>query len=586
MLARLLGWGVAESAARLNPLGAVLLECKRAFWLAAVLTAVAEVLSIAPVLYMMNMYDRVLTSRSEVTLVSLTLLILGMYGFWSSLEWLRTRLLVRISMRLDWDLAAATFDAAFRRQVGRKKIDVHQMLGDLLLVRQFLTGQSVLALMSAPFALLFVVIAAFFHPYLALFVLAASALLVGASVMTQRVTAPVLRQANDAKAEANRLAAQSLQVSETALALGMQTAVRKRWYQKHQSFLGMQAHASEAAGTMGGISGFLQKAFPSLQLALGVMLAIEGLITGGMVIASTVLISKALAPIQKLLMTWPELVSARQSFERLETMLREDEIHQDRLMLPAPKGELVVDRLVGVPPGGHKAVVEGISFALNPGEVSAIIGPSASGKSSLVRLLLGIWKPASGTVRLDGANMFDWMRGDLGRHIGYVPQEIGFFEGTVAENIARMGEVNDAKVIAAAQLAGIHETILAFPNGYETPMGETGHVLTGGQKQRLAIARAVYGEPKFLVMDEPNAALDEASERALIDTIKSLKASGSTILFTTHRPQLLAAADNVLVLTQGRQAGYGPVKTMLEAAKMKVQADTVARAQPPRTVAL
>lgn len=578
MLGRLLGWGVADDATRMNPLSSVLKECKQAFWLAALLTAVVEILSVAPVLYMMNMYDRVLVSRSEVTLVSLTVLIMGMYGFWSALEWLRTRLLVRISMRLDWDLAAATFDAAFRRQVGRKKIDVHQMLGDLLLVRQFLTGQSILALMSAPFAVLFIVIAAFFHVYLALFVLVAAGLLVMASVLTQRVTSPVLREANDAKAEANRLAAQSLQVSETALALGMHQAVRKRWYQKHQGFLGLQAHASEAAGTMGGLSGFLQKAFPSLQLALGVMLAIEGLITAGMVIAATVLISKALAPIQKLLMTWPELVSARQSFERLETMLREDEIHQDRVTLPAPSGDLAVERLVGVPPGGQKAVIEGISFAMTPGEVTAIIGPSASGKSSLVRLLVGIWKPASGTVRLDGANVFDWMRSDLGRFIGYVPQEIGFFEGTVADNIARMGEVDDAKVIAAAQLAGMHETILTFPNGYETLVGETGHVLTGGQKQRLAIARAVYGEPKFVVMDEPNAALDEASERALVDMIKTLKAKGSTILFTTHRPQLLAAADNVLVLTQGRQAGYGPVKTMLEAAKMKVQADAAARA--------
>lgn len=585
MLGKLLGLGDAQGDDR-SALGDVLLECRKAFWLSALVTAVVEVLSVSPVLYMMNMYDRVLTSRSEVTLVSLTVLILGMYGFWSALEWLRTRLLVRISMRMDWDLAAASFDAAFRRQVGRKKIDVHQMLGDLLLVRQFLTGQSILALMSAPFAVLFIVIAAFFHVYLAVFVLVAAGLLVLASVMTQRVTTPVLRQANDAKAEANRLAAQSLQVSETALALGMQQDVRKRWYQKHQGFLGLQAHASEAAGTMGGLSGFLQKAFPSLQLALGVMLAIEGLITAGMVIASTVLISKALAPIQKLLMTWPEMVSAKQSFERLETMLREDEVHQDRVTLPAPKGELAVERLVGVPPGANRAVVEGVNFSMAPGEVTAIIGPSASGKSSLVRLLVGIWKPVSGTVRLDGANVFDWMRSDLVKFIGYVPQEVAFFEGTVADNIARMGSVDDAKVIAAAQMAGMHDTILAFPNGYETPIGENGHVLTGGQKQRLAIARAVYGNPKFLVMDEPNAALDEASERALVEMIKALKLQGATILFTTHRPQLLAAADNVLVLTQGKQAGYGPVKTMLEAAKLKVNEAAKGQTQTSMAVAV
>ena len=575
MLDKLLGAQGPSDPSRTNPLSGVLKECKQAFWLTAWLTLLVELLSIAPVLYMINMYDRVMTSRSEVTLVSLTVLIVGLYVFWSSLEWLRTRLMVRISMRIDWDLACATFDAAFRRHVGRQKIDVHQMLGDLLQVRQFLTGQAMLALLSAPFALVFMLISALMHVYLAVFVVAATVLLLTASWLTQRVTTPVLRQANEAKAEANRLASQTLQLSETALAMGMQPDLRKRWYVRHQGFLGLQAHASEAAGVMGGMSGFLQKAFPSLQMALGIYLAIEGLITGGMVIAATTLITKALAPIQKLLATWPEVVSARQSFERLGNLLQNDEHQLERLSLPKPRGQLSVEQALVIPQGAAQPVLQGIHFAMEPGEVTAIIGPSASGKSSLVRLLVGIWKPNSGAVRLDGAAVFDWIRQDLGQAIGYVPQDIAFLEGTVAQNIARMGEVDDAKVVAAAQLAQLHETILKFPNGYETMLGESGHALTGGQKQKLAVARAVYGQPAYLVMDEPNAAMDEGGERGLIEMIRQLKKQGTTVLFTTHRPNLLVVADNVLVLSHGRQAGYGPVALMMAAAKQKLQSEQV-----------
>ncbi len=586
MLDKALGLLSPSAPGQSNPLRDVLGQCRQAFLLTAVLTFVIEVLSISPILYMMNMFDRVLSSRSHVTLVSLTVLILGLYVFWSALEWMRTRLMVRISMRVDWDLAAATFDAAFRRYVGRKKVDVHQVLGDLLQVRQFLTGQPILALMSAPFAVLFIIVGAFFHPYLAVFILIASAILLVVSYMTQRVTTPVLREANDAKSESNRIAAQSLQHAEAALALGMQAPIRRRWYQRHQAYLGMQAHASEAAGVMGGASGFLQHAFPSLQMALAVYLAIEGQITGGMVMAATFLIAKAVAPIQKLLGSWSEIVAARQSFERLEQMLLEDDIHLDRLALPPPKGRLLVEHVVALPAGARKPVIDDVSFTMMPGEVTAIVGPSAAGKSSLVRLLVGIWRPVAGSVRLDGANVADWVRDDLGPHIGYVPQDIGFFDGTVAENIARLGAVDDEKVVMAAKLAGMHETILSFPNGYETQLGETGHVLTGGQRQRLAIARALYGTPRYIVMDEPNAALDDASERSLITLIRALKNNGCTVLFTTHRPQLITAADKLLVLAHGRQVGFGPVAELLAAARQATAPAEGGKAEAPATAPL
>ncbi|MBP6901960.1 MAG: type I secretion system permease/ATPase [Burkholderiaceae bacterium] len=565
MLHHVLGFRWKTEAGAANPLRDVLQQCRRAFWLTGLLTAFIEVLSVAPVLYMMSMFDRVMSSRSEVTLVSLTVLILAIYLFWSTMEWIRSRLMVRISMRVDWDLASATFDAAFRRYVGRRKVNVHQVLGDLLQVRQFLTGQSMLAIMSAPFALLFMVVGGLFHPHLAIFIFVASALLVVASIMTKQVTTPLLREANDAKDESNRMAAQSLQHAETALALGMQTHIRRRWYGRHQAYLGLQANASEAAGVMGGLTGFLQKAFPSLQIALGVYLAIGGLITGGMVMAATLLISKAVAPIQKLIANWSEIVNARQSFERLEQLLADDEVHQDRLSLPPLKGRLLVEHACAMPSGARRPVLDDISFTMMPGEVTAIVGPSAAGKSSLIRLLVGIWHPVSGSVRLDGASVADWVRNDLGLQMGYVAQDVAFLEGTVAENIARLGEVDADKVVMAAKLAGMHDTILGFPMGYETVLGEAGHALTGGQRQRLALARALYGSPKYLVMDEPNAALDDASERHLVMLIKALKNAGTTVIFSTHRPGLIAAADNLLVLSNGRQVGYGPVASMLAA---------------------
>jgi PrtD family type I secretion system ABC transporter len=550
-----------------SPLAKLLGQCRRAFVFVFLITLVSEVLSLAPILYMLNVFDRVLNSRSETTLVSLTVLVVGVYILWSALEWVRSRLLVRISLRIDWDLAARTFDASFRRYIGHKKVNVHQVLGDLLQLRQFLTASSLIAVMSAPFAIVFIIIGGVFHPYLAVFSLVAAVVLLVTSYLTQKASTPALRAANEAQAESNRLAAENLRLAETAHALGMQAAIRSRWYQRHQDYLQLQVNASEAAGMMGGLSGFLGKSLPSLQMALACWLAIEGLITGGMVIAASLLISKAIGPMQKLMGSWKEIASTRQAYDRLDQLLAEDDAQADRMSLPAPKGRLAVVNLAGVPPGSAKAVVQGINFSAEPGQITTIIGQSAAGKTSLMRLLVGIWRPAAGSVRLDGAEIADWAHDEVGRYIGYVPQEIEFFEGTIAENVARLGPVDSDQVVAATRLAGMHDIILGMPQGYETPLGQTGHGLTGGQRQRLAIARAFYGAPPYIVMDEPNANLDEASERSLIVALKVLKARGTCVILSTHRPSLMDAADQVLILAGGRQAGFGPVAEMLAAAR-------------------
>ncbi|PIT82123.1 type I secretion system permease/ATPase [Limnohabitans sp. 15K] len=566
------------------PLRKVLMQCKRTFMVMVVLTAVVELLSVAPMLYMMSVYDRVISSRSEITLVSLTLVILGFYVFWGALEWIRSRLMVRLSLRIDWDLAADVFDASFRRHVGRKNVNVHQLLGDLLNMRQFMTGAPILAIISAPFALFFIGVGWIFHPYLAYFALAASVLMLIFTYLSLKISGPILKDAQQSNTEASRLAMASLRHAEATLAMGMLGAVRNRWYEHHRQFLTKQVFASEATGLMGGFTGFLTKALPSMQIALGAVLAIEGLITGGMVMVASMLITKAIAPMNQLIANWKPIVDARQSYSRLNELLLEDEVYSNQMELPPPVGKLDVVALMGVPPGHDKPVLAGIDFALQPGEVLAVVGPSAAGKSSLVKLLMGVWKPANGSVRLDGVELSDWRHDEVGPLVGYVPQEIDFFEGSVADNIARLGEVDSQKVVQAATLIGMHESILSFPNGYDTPLGETGFALSGGQRQRLAIARAIYGSPKYVVMDEPNSSLDEVGETALLQTIQALKANGSTVVITTHRPRLVSVVDKMLVLKGGKQVAFGPAKDILEAVR-KLQVVSTATPTPPQVPA-
>ena len=549
-----------------QPLRRLLMQCKGATGVAFLLTFAIDLLGLTPMLYMMSAYDRVLTSRSGVTLVSLTLVVVGFYVFWSALEWIRSRLMVRLSLRIDWELSADVFDASFRRFVDRKNVNVHQLLGDLLALRQFLTGPPILAIMDAPFALVFILVAGLFHPYLAMFAAASAALMVLVSLLTMRWTAPILKEANNANSEASRVASSNLKHAETTMALGMLGAVRNRWYAQHRMFLTHQVQASEAAGLLGGLSGFLQKALPSLQLGLAVYLAMENLITGGMVIVASMLIGKAVAPVQKLLASWKDIVAARQAYERLNDLLRDDDhLGRTPMSLPAPQGQVVVKAASAQPPGHSKAVLTNVEFSVQPGQVMAIVGPSASGKTSLVKLLLGVWKPVSGSVRLDGVEISDWSHDEVGPLVGYVPQEIEFFEGTVADNIARLGPVDADKVVQAAQLAGMHEVILQFPKGYDTPMGDSGFAPSGGQRQRLAIARALYGMPKYVVMDEPNSNLDEPGEQGLMEAIRALKAAGSTVILTTHRPRLIGMVDWMLVLKEGRQVAFDHPKDIMEA---------------------
>lgn len=558
--------------ARGNPVSDLLRQFKRSFAFVALLTLVVELLSITPIIFMWNVFDRVITSRSLVTLVSLLTVVMLAFAFWSALEWVRTRMMIRISLRMDWDIAPQTFDAAFRRQANRRDADVHQALNDIITLRSFLTGAPLLALMSAPYAVVFILIGWAFHPYLAIFIAVATLIQLLAAYSTSRITSPALREANNASSAAQRLAAHSVRHSDTALALGMLPAIRQRWFRLHQRFLGLQVNASESAGLLGGITTFLAHSLPSMQIALSGYLVIQGELTGGMMIAAIFLLRQAIRPLAMVMGSWDSIQAARQSLERLNTLVGEDEVIAERMALPEPSGQLEVHELLYHPPNARNPVLHGLHFRALPGQAMVIVGPSGSGKTSLIRLLVGLMPPTEGGVRLDGAEIRPWILDDLGSSIGYVPQEIDVFEGTVAENIARLGPIDPEKVVKATQSMGLHRAILALPHGYETRLGMGGHSLTGGQKQRLAIARAIYDDPVYIVMDEPNASLDEDGETKLCDLIEQLKQQGSLIIFSTHRPRLVSVADLALVLHDGGQIAFGPVKDVIASGKKRINA--------------
>jgi ATP-binding cassette subfamily C exporter for protease/lipase/ATP-binding cassette subfamily C protein EexD len=571
-----------------KPIAAMLYQVRRAFYSAFFITFLIDMMSLAPVLYMESVFDRVLSTNSGITLATLTILVVICYLFWSALEWVRSRMFVRLSLRIDWDLSSEIFDASYRRYIGHRNVNVHQLLNELTTLRQFLTGEGLITVMDIPFGVIFLFVGLLIHPILAAFIALAILLMVISTYFTSKVTSPILKEATDANNEATRVASNSLRQAETTMALGMLGSIRLRWHDNHKRFLHDQVHASEATGLMGGISGFLQKVLPSLQMGLGAYLAIEGVITGGQVAAASMLIGKCVAPLQKMITKWKDLVAAKQAYDHLNELLETDVKNEQQMKLPPVVGKLVVDMATIVPPGSDKAVLSDVNFTVMPGQALAIVGPSAAGKTCLVRSLLGIWKPSKGSIRLDGVDLSLWDHSEVGPQMGYVPQDIEFMDGTVSENIARLGTVDPERVVDAAKFIGMHETILSFPKGYDTLLGETGFVLSGGQKQRLAIARALYGNPNYIVMDEPNANLDEAGESVLAQVIHTLKQKKVSVIITTHRPRLVGVVDNLLVLRNGRQVGFGPADEMINAVRnlqvIKKQSDETLASQDATVV--
>jgi PrtD family type I secretion system ABC transporter len=534
-------------------------KCKFFFIYAGIFSFFINLLMLAYPIYMMQLFDRVFGSRSNETLVMLTIAVLGAFAVWAALEMLRSRLLVRAGVALDRLLGEPVLAELLRNTKAPSPAAQAASMRDVHTLRGFLTGPSIHAFFDAPWAPLYILLIYIFHPLFGVIATVGIALLFTLTWIDEKVTKPVLNRANDKFRESSRFLDSSLRNGEVVNAMNMGPAVGARWRRLNDEVLSLQALASNRAGTIMAFTKFLRYSLQIVMLAAGAYLIIDQHTTPGVMIAATLIFGRALAPVELATMSWKALIDARAAYARLSGLLAGAEEDSSPVELPAPQGRLNVDKVVFAR-DISRPVLKGVSFELAPGESLGLIGPSGAGKSTLARVLLGLWSPVSGSVRIDGASIADWSAEQLGPHLGYLPQDVELFSGTVADNIARMGDpaANSERVIAAAKRAHVHELILAMPNGYETEIGDGGARLSGGQRQRIALARAVYGTPRLVVLDEPNSNLDSEGEEALVKTLAQLKADGATVIVASHRPSLLAGVDKLLFLKEGRVEIFGP----------------------------
>lgn len=517
-----------------------------------------NVLLLVSPLYMMQVYDRVLTSRSESTLWLLTLITVGLLFMMGLLEIVRSRVLVRVGAHFDHLLSGRVFAAVFERQLRLPRAHRAQPLNDLGTIRQFMTGAGLFVFFDIPWVPVFLIFLYLVHPLLGIITLVGGVIMLGMAIFSEVMTRRKLERASVDQIAGTYFAETSLRNAEALEAMGMLQAIRSRWLKRHGHVLALQAQASDWAGTLTGISKFLRNVLQTALLGAGAYLAIKGEISAGMMIAASIIGGKALAPIDMAVGSWGGVVGARLAYRRVEDLFRTIPPRAMGMDLPAPTGQISLENAFAVPPGSQLPTVRGVSFDIQAGETVGIIGPSAAGKSTIARLMMGIWPAVSGTVRMDGADIAIIPREKIGPYIGYLPQDIELFDGTIAENISRFGEMDPVKVVEAARRAGVHEMILRFRNGYDTPIGEAGGQLSGGQKQRMGLARALYGDPALLIFDEPNSNLDDEGEATLIDAIRQLKSAGKTVVIIAHKPSVLVNVDKIMVVREGQVTLFGP----------------------------
>ena len=549
---------------------------RRTFAVIAIFSALINLLYLVPSLYMLQVYDRVLASRSEMTLLMLSLLAVGLYMVMGLLEMVRSLVLVRLGNAMDAQLSPRVFRAAFERNLKTRGGAAGIAINDLTSVRQFVTGNGLFAFLDAPWAPIYIAVVWMFHPMLGMLALGGVLALMVLAIATEFATRKPLGDANVAANRGSTYASNTLNNAEIIEAMGMLPALMARWRQFQDRMLSLQSTASDRAGQLSALTKFVRMVLQSAGLGLGALLVLENEATPGVMIAGSILIGRALAPMELLIGTWKQFVSARVSWQRLGELLTQFPVRPQAMRLPEPQGHVTLEAVACVPPGGKAPIVQQINLQLNPGEIVGVIGPSASGKSTLARLLVGVWAPVMGKARIDGADMTQWSREDLGPHIGYLPQDVELFAGTVAENIARFGEVDSDAVVTAAQKAGVHDMVLRLPQGYDTPIGESGSVLSGGQRQRIALARALYGNPRVVVLDEPNASLDDVGERALVEALVRTRADGAGVVLITHRPSILGITDRLVVMKDGQIALQGPRNDVLAALQPKPAASAPA----------
>lgn len=567
-----------------SPLREALGDLTPYFRRAAWLSVIASLLVLAPSAYMLEVYDRVVNSRSHMTLWMLTLLVVGVFVVMEVLDWARSQLMHEASIELDKRLSARIFNAIFEANLKRLPGGTSQPMTDFRTVREFLNTPVLIACMEAPVSLVFLALIFAMSPVLGWSAVAAAILQTFIAWLNQRSTQPPLLAANRTSFAAQQYADGSLRNAQVIESMGMLRDIHRRWMEKQREFLKLQAQASDAGGAFQAVSKLLQNTTGSLLLGLGAWLVLRNELNGGsaMMIIASVLGGRVLAPLVQIVSQWQAVVNVRESWSRLDQLLTALPARTPGMSLPAPKGALLVESLIASAPGTTVQILKGVGFELKPGEVLAVVGPSASGKTTLARLLAGFWPAISGKVRLDGVDVFTWDKTELGPHVGYLPQGIELFDGTLAENIARFGNVDPAKVEAAARAVGLHDTIMALPKGYDSPVGREGAMLSGGQRQRVGLARAIYDDPVFVVLDEPNSSLDESGDAALASAIAQLKSRGTTFVIMTHRTSVLAVADKMLILHEGQNRAFGARDDVLAAlAKGNAEAQQASQARTP-----
>jgi ATP-binding cassette subfamily C exporter for protease/lipase len=552
---------------------------RREFLWVGFFSMVANLLLLTPTVYMLQLYDRVFKSRSELTLLVVTILMVLLYGIMAFAEWLRSRLLIRGGVRLDEALNSIVFNATFKRNLKKSGSNPAEALSDLTTIRQFLTGNGIFAFFDTPWTPLYIAVIFLLSPFLGWISILFCCLQLLVAWFSHKVTQDDIERSAKAAGESNAYLHGKLRNIEPVHAMGMTKSLRKRWIEHHE-------HAILQSGTMQhkqhrqqAFSKFVRYTMQSLTLGAGALMVIEGRMSPGGMIAANVLMSKALQPLDLIIVVWKPFLQARSAFLRLEKLLADFPESPEKPAMRPPQGDVKIEGLTATVSGRETPILHALDAVFTAGTVVAVIGPSGSGKSTLARCLVGAWPEVAGSVLYDDEPIQNWEREVLGPYIGYLPQDIELFDGTIAENIARFGEIDPAKVIAAAQCTGVHELILRFPNGYNTQIGEAGGTLSGGQRQRIGLARALYGNPSVIVLDEPNSNLDDAGERSLVQAVNDLKANGKTVFLITHRLNILSSADRILAMKEGLIEHYGPRDGVLEV--MQAQAAQRAEATAP-----
>jgi PrtD family type I secretion system ABC transporter len=527
------------------------------FFYAALFSLAINLLLLVPPLYMLQLFDRVIASRSEETLVMLTLGAALALGTMALLDVLRARLLTACGVALERKLGPRVLEGLMAQTSRLGSAEQATGLRDLATLRSFLVGHGIFAVFDAPWLPLFLALIFVFHPILGVVATTGALVMAALAVANERLTREALRRVKDEGRRAGRFVDAASRNADAVRALGMLPAVTRRWSALNDGMLASQVEAGALGGAFTALSKCARQLIQMTMLGTGAYLVITQQATSGVMLAGTVILGRALAPVELLVAGWRHLVEVRDAWSRLDRLLADSGAEAPSVTLPEPAGELNVERVLFALPGVERPILRGVSFALAPGESLGVIGPSAAGKSSLARLLVGAWKPVSGAVRLDGAEIGAWPREQLAAHVGYLPQQTELFAGTIAENIARLGEPNSRAVIRAAQRARAHEMVLRLPKGYDTPLGESGEGLSPGQRQRVALARALYGEPRLVVLDEPNGDLDVDGDEALAQALAQLRQDRVTLVVIAHRPALLMAVDKLLVLKEGAVEVFG-----------------------------